>query len=372
MFLALRDLRHARGRFTLMSVVLVLVALLVTFLASLTAGLARASTSAVTDLPADRLALAEPDGAALSFTGSQVTQDQWRAWGDRDGIARAEPLGIATVRATVTSRAADARAAATQAVTAFGVEPGSRLVPDGRGGDVETGSLVLSHGAAKALDARAGDQVDVQGESLRVAAVVADDADYSHTPVVWVELGAWQAFGAHGTGGDPAATAVALWAAPEADDATFAAGDDALGTRSVTLSAARSAVGSFTAENLSLTVMQAFLLAISALVVGAFFTVWTMNRAGDLAVVKALGGATSYLVRDALGQALVVLVAGVGLGTGLAAVGAALARDAVPVVVAAPTFLVPAALLVVLGMVGAAAAVWRITSVDPHAALQAR
>ncbi|HWK92163.1 MAG TPA: ABC transporter permease [Luteimicrobium sp.] len=368
MFLALRDLRHARGRFTLMTVVLVLVTVLVTFLSSLTAGLARASTSAVTDLPADRLAFAEPAGAALSFTGSQVTRAQWQAWRARADVSRAEPLGVATVRAS-----APGAGGTTEAVTAFGVLPGSGLVPAGRGDDVRAGTVVLSRGAASDLGAGAGDTVDVQGRSLRVAAVAASDAEFSHTPVVWVGLDTWQSFGAHGgearaTG--PVATVVALWTS--ADDTALAAGDAAAGTQTVTLPEARSAVSSFTAENLSLTVMQAFLLAISALVVGAFFTVWTMNRAGDLAVVKALGGSTASLVRDALGQAVLVLVAGVGVGAALAACAAALARDAIPMVLDAATFGVPAALLVVLGTVGAAAAVWRIARIDPHAALQAR
>ncbi len=374
MFLALRDLRHARGRFTLMTVVLVLVTVLVTFLSALTAGLARASTSAVTDLPADRLAFAEPAGAALSFTGSQVTREQWQAWSARDDVTHAEPLGVATVRASASGGTGDG--GTTQAVTAFGVLPGSALVPDGWGADVRAGTVVVSRGAAADLGVGAGDMLDVQGEQLRVAAVAASDAEFSHTPVVWVGLDAWQAFGAHGdaatspTAAGPVATVVALWTS--ADDDALAAGDAAVGTRTVTPTDARSAVSSFTAENLSLTVMQAFLLAISALVVGAFFTVWTMNRAGDLAVAKALGGSSALLVRDALGQALLVLVAGVGLGAGLAAGAAALARDAVPVVLDAPTFLVPAALLVGLGMVGAGAAVWRITRIDPHAALQAR
>ncbi|NEK79580.1 MAG: ABC transporter permease, partial [Xanthomonas perforans] len=76
----------------------------------------------------------------------------------------------------------------------------------------------------------------------------------------------------------------------------------------------------------------AMLFGVSALVVGAFFTVWTMQRAGDVAVLKALGASTPALVRDALGQALVVLVVGVGLGIGLTAALGALAGGALPFV----------------------------------------
>jgi putative ABC transport system permease protein len=48
--------------------------------------------------------------------------------------------------------------------------------------------------------------------------------------------------------------------------------------------------------------------------VGSFFTVWTMQRAHDLAVVRAIGGTRGYLLRDALGQAALVLLVGAGLG----------------------------------------------------------
>ncbi|MEK8225015.1 hypothetical protein NKG05_00900 [Oerskovia sp. M15] len=129
MFVALRDLRFARGRFVLMSTVIVLITFLVGFLASLTAGLARASTSGITDLPADRLAFTVADGADPSFTESQVDAGQWDAWAAVDGVVSAEPLGIATTRASTTA-GGSGEAGTTAAVTAFGSRAGSGLVPD--------------------------------------------------------------------------------------------------------------------------------------------------------------------------------------------------------------------------------------------------
>ncbi len=60
--------------------------------------------------------------------------------------------------------------------------------------------------------------------------------------------------------------------------------------------------------------MQTMLMIVSALVVGAFFTVWTIQRGQDLAVLKAVGASTRYLLQDALGQSSIVLVLGSGLG----------------------------------------------------------
>ncbi|MGE9349530.1 FtsX-like permease family protein [Isoptericola variabilis] len=366
-FVALRDLKHARGRFVLMSVVIVLITFLVTFLASLTAGLARESTSAVTDLPADHLAFSMPAaGDSPEFTASRVTSDQWEGWADAPGVESAEPLGLATTRAGSDST--------TASVTALGVGEGSGLVPGGQ--DVEPGTIVLTPAAADALGASAGDTVTLGGADLTVAATVDADESFSHTPVVWTTLDDWQAVGARGAGGgDDVATVVALTTTDDADDAddtTLADTDAALGTTTVTTSGARSAVASFVGENTSLSTMQAFLLVISALVVGAFFTVWTIGRSGDVAVLKALGASTRYLLRDALGQAAVLLVGGVAVGTGLTVAGAALLPDVVPVVVTTATTLVPAAALVVLGLAGAAVSIARITRIDPHAALAAR
>ena len=357
MFVALRDLRFAAGRFALMTGVVVLITVLVTFLAALTEGLARESTSAVADLPADHLTLAAVDGE-VSFASSRVGPAVWETLAGEPGVEVAEPLGIATMRAAASGAAAS--------LTLFGVVPGTTLMPGGAVAPA-AGTVVLSAGAARDLGAAPGGRVTVAGRDLPVAAVLDVDASYSHTPVAWTTLADWQALGAGGPPGEPSATAVAL----RTDGADLAAADSALGTRTVPRADALTAIGSFAAENTSLRMMQGFLFAISALVVASFFTVWTINRSGDVAVLKALGASTRYLLRDALGQALVVLVLGTGVGAGAAAAGALALSGLVPVVVSPTTVLVPALVLVVLGLVGAGLALRRLAAVDPHAALNA-
>lgn len=115
--------------------------------------------------------------------------------------------------------------------------------------------------------------------------------------------------------------------------------------------------------------MRGFLFAISVLVIGAFFTVWTIQRSGDIAVLKALGASTRYLLRDALGQAVVLLTAGTAIGAALAAAAGAVAAGTVPFVLDAGTVLFPAIVMIALGALGAALSIRRITSVDPLTAL---
>ncbi|PWI12696.1 ABC transporter substrate-binding protein [Streptomyces sp. Act143] len=358
MFVAWRDLKFAKGRFALMGTVVVLVTLLVGLLSGLTAGLSRQNISAITGLPADRIAFgASGAGSDLSYAGSTVTEQQWRRWAGTPGVSSAEPLGITTTRATTGDRSAG--------VSVFGVTPGSRLAPDGD--KLGNRSAVLSVPAADALGVRPGDEFVLAGQRVTVAAV-RGDASFSHVPVVWTGLGLWRkAAPPAGAGGGPTATVIALTTGSGTD---VSATDRAVGTTTVTKDDSLSAIGSYTSENGSLQLMRGFLFAISTLVVGAFFTVWTIQRSADVAVLKALGASTGHLLKDALGQAVVLLVGGTLAGTGIAAgVGALVAGSTVPFVLTPATVLVPAAVMVLLGALGSALSIRRITSVDPLTAL---
>ncbi|WP_406398666.1 ABC transporter permease [Streptomyces sp. NBC_00879] len=355
MFVAWRDLRFAKGRFALMGTVVVLITLLVGLLSGLTAGLARENTSAVTGLPADHIAFAAPPGGRpVSFTNSSVNEGQWARWARQPGVTGAHPLGIRTLNATAGDRSA--------AVSSFGVEPDSGLVPQ----SLAPGRVVLSGKAARELGVGAGDRVRI-GSLEETVAAVEGDASFSHTPVVWTALDDWQRIGNSGTTTQERATVIAL---TTADGAHLAAVDKAVGTKTLGVDEALTAIGSYQAENGSLQLMRGFLFVISALVTGAFFTVWTIQRSADIAVLKALGASTPYLLGDALGQAVTMLAAGTLLGTALAAaIGALIGGGDVPFELAAPTVLLPAAVMIVLGVLGAALSIRRITAVDPLTAL---
>ncbi|MEU3774965.1 ABC transporter permease [Streptomyces sp. NPDC032472] len=360
MFVAWRDLRFAKGRFALMGSVVLLITLLVGLLSGLTAGLARENISAVTGLPATHLAFAEPGGEQkVSFTNSQLLEKAWQAWRAQPGVRSAQPLGIRTTNAAAGER--------TAAVSVFGTDPAGPLAPKAGGGPAQ-GRVVLSEKAAKELGGlTAGSRLKIGPLDLVVAAV-SGTAAYSHTPVVWADLDDWQRIGNPGTSPDTVATVIALDV--PGGGADLAAGDRAAGTRAQTVDEALGAIGSYQAENGSLQLMRGFLFAISALVIGAFFTVWTIQRSGDIAVLKALGASTPYLLRDALGQAVVMLAIGTGAGTALAAgIGALISGGDVPFVLETATVLAPAAIMIVLGALGAALSIRRITAVDPLTAL---
>ena len=45
-------------------------------------------------------------------------------------------------------------------------------------------------------------------------------------------------------------------------------------------------------------IIQVFLFLISAVVIGAFFSIWTIQRTKEIGLVKALGASNAYLLRN--------------------------------------------------------------------------
>ena len=353
MFVAVRDLKFAKGRFALMGGVVALITLLVVLLSGLTAGLARENTSAILGLPGDEMVFAAPaEGQSLAFSESLIPDGAAQRWQDTPGVSDVQPLQIQTSRLTVGERSAT--------VAAFAVPTGSTLAPE----EVPDGQVLLPEAVAGDLDLVAGDEVSIGGETMQVGAVSGDDA-YSHMPVAWLP-GALPADG----GQQHADTATVLVLDTEGlTDADREATDSAAGTETVPLADSVQALPSFSSENGSLQLMRGLLLVISALVIGAFFTVWTVQRTPEIAVLKAVGASTRYLVKDAVGQALVLLLLGTVLGAGVATGLGVLAAGVVPFVLDAATVLVPMGLLIVLGLLGAAVSLRQIVSVDPLTAL---
>ncbi|MEV4153798.1 ABC transporter permease [Nocardia salmonicida] len=344
MFVALRDLRAARGRFLLITTVVLLVAVLVSFLSGLTAGLAHQNISAVQGIDADQVVFAET-GADPSFDSSVLTEQQIAQWKSAD----ATPIGISRTRAEHVGAGPTQVALFGGDSSAFSNRPATA-----------PGAVVLSSAAARELSAGAGDIVLLAGHEFTVADVAGDEW-YSHTPVIWTSLRDWQAASPR----SGAATVLAV-------SGDVPGGLDAeAGTHSLPAKDAVQAIGSYQAENSSLTLMTVLLFAISALMIGAFFTVWTVQRQPDIATLKALGATTGSLVRDALAQAAIVLTAGVTAGLAITALASLFLGEAMPFVLSPETTLVPALALIVLGLVGAAVALRFLFTTDPLTALGA-
>ena len=377
MFLALRELRFARARFGLMGGVIALIAVLMVLLSGLSSGLVNDGVSGLKAMPATAFAFNEGTKTDNAFSRSVVDETQAEAWRSQPGVEDVTLMG-ATMMNGVTGDGTQVD------LSLFGVESGSFLAPEigeGRPSSAPNEIVVSTTGTDEGLELGSVVTLDRIGTELTVVGYTPGQATFGHVTIAYLPLPTWQYI----TGGDAApgtpgeadvasahrdtASTVALLAEDGAD-IDFAAGDKAAGTVTSSLKESFNASPGYSAETLTLQMIQVFLYAICALVVGAFFTVWTVQRKHELAVLRAIGASTAYLLRDGLAQAAVILVGNTTLGVlaGLG-MGSALSGTAMPFALEAAPIGLATALTILLGLIGAAAAIIRISRVDPLAAL---
>lgn len=360
MYLALRELRVARGRFVLVGSVIALVAMLATMLSGLANGLVDDGISGLRRLPMTHLAF--QSGAEETFSRSTLNDEDLQRWSGVDGV-EASPLGVSFVNART-------EGGTTVDIALFGVPAGSFLAPRHDAEEALAGppGLVLSH-EFEEQGIEVGDELTIVGVDEKVPVLGFTYAgSYGHVEIAFTGLETWQSL-LYGDNARGRFSAIALKGDP---DAVAAARIDAdAGTATVTKERAYAGSPGYAGETQTMSMIQWFLLVISALIVGAFFVVWTMQRARQIALLKALGASRAYVARDAVGQLVVVLLGATALG-GLVAfgVGALIGNTAVPFRLAAGPALTALGLLVVAGLLGCLAGIRHVVSVDPAMALR--
>lgn len=395
MFLALRDIVSARGRFSLISFVVGLITVLLVMLTGLTGGLAKHNTSALEALAPERYVFTS-DGP--SFQESQVTTSDVQEWQELvDDDSQVIPLGTAQTRLEAGSAmgvavlglpagtkvpapvVSGAGAAGTEiaGVTAAGMaaeaEADSVASQEAQEAVVAEDGIVVSHEIVAEAGVQPGETVEIGGVEQPVSAVVADE-HYSHQPVVWASTQVWQQISrAHD---DVVGTVLAVDTrdrhAGALRDEEWQDAENQTGDSVATVEDSFSGLAAYQSEQASLQLIQVLLYAISALVTVAFLSVWTIQRSRDLSVLRALGASPGYVWKDALGQAAVVVGIGVVLGAGVGWAAGVWAGGSVPFDLQWTTIVVPAVGIWVLGMCGALVATRRVKKIDPASALEGK
>ena len=397
MFLALRDIVSARGRFSLISFVVGLITVLLVMLTGLTGGLAKHNTSALEALAPERYVFTSDEP---SFQESQVTTSDVQEWQELvDVDSQVIPLGTAQTRLEAGSAmgvavlglpagtkvpapvVSGAGAAGTEiaGATAAGVaaeteaEADSAASQEAQEAVVAEDGIVVSQEIVAEAGVQPGETVEIGGVEQPVSAVVADE-HYSHQPVVWASTQVWQQISrAHD---DVVGTVLAVDTrdrhAGALRDEEWQDAENQTGDSAATVEESFSGLAAYQSEQASLQLIQVLLYAISALVTVAFLSVWTIQRSRDLSVLRALGASPGYVWKDALGQAAVVVGIGVVFGAGVGWAAGVWAGGSVPFDLQWTTIVVPAAGIWVLGMCGALVATRRVKKIDPASALEGK
>lgn len=375
MFIAVRDLAFAKGRFLLMGFVIALVAYLMTFLSGLSAGLISNNVSGLMVLPVTHIAFQAADRP--TFRGSLVERAMWEGWQGKPGVRKAEPLGHTTFNGR------GQRDEPLEFVL-WGVRPGSFLEPpavQGEGlGRLEQGVVISKLLADRGV--KIGDQITLDRVLTELTVVgITTERNYEHAPIVYAPLPKWQEATYGPPGGAPPgeklpdvvfdyASAIMLNLEATVD---IKAIDEDLGTVTLTLEDSYQTSPAYQVEVFTVAAIQAFLLVTSVVLIGAFFLIWTIQRTAELGLVKAIGASNGYLLKDSLGQAMLLMLGGVAVGVALGVLTGmafkSMAQAGFPFMLQPGTVALSSAMLLAAGLMGAAVSIRLITRVDPIIAL---
>lgn len=362
MFLALREMRHSKARYSLIMVIMLLVSFLVLFVTGLARGLAYANISAVENMPANYFAL--QDDAEHTFRRSQLSGTDLSTAQSIAGTENAAALAVQT--STVTAEAADAKAD----ITFFAVDMDGMLAPEVVQGSSLTntslgGAVVDSKLTESGITVGSTITDQASGMSFKVQGVV-EDSSYSHMPVVYITTADWQTMKSGnvppGSDQQSAPYNVIALKASSAQAAEIAGKLDHVET--ITQKQAIKSIPGYAAEQNSLQMMIAFLFVIAAFVLAVFFYVITIQKTSQFGILKAMGTKMSYLAWSVVGQVLILSVASLavsllltfGMNMGL--------PDSMPFQLEGSTILLTSVLFVGMSLLGALISVARVAKVD--------
>ena len=374
MFIAFRDILYAKGRFLLMGLVVALMACLMVLLGGLSSGLIFGNISGLMALNATHIAFEYDDKP--NYASSMVDRPMWESLREKPGVKESLPLGHSVFYA----RTQDDDPLQ---LTLWGLKPGSFLEPKVSAGEqlgrLENG-VIISRVLAENDGVEIGEVITLDRILTKLEVVgITDGANIAHVPIVFAPLRKWQE-ATYGPPGGPRpgeklpdilfdyASVIAL----RLDDGAAIDEDTNidLGTITMDKKASYFASTGYMEEIRTVQIIQVFLVLISAVVIGAFFIVWTTQRTKELGLVKALGASSWYLIKDVIAQALVLLIIGtiIGMAFGIW-LGKTIETSTISFLLSTNDAIAMAITVIVSGLVGAALSIRIINSVDPIIAL---
>jgi putative ABC transport system permease protein len=365
MFLALREMRHSKARYSLIMVIMLLVSFLVLFVTGLARGLAYANISAVENMPANYFAV--QSDAEHTFRRSVLGGTDLEAVRAVTGEANATPLAVQMSTVTAgTGNADDVKAD----ITYFAVDMNGMLAPKVVQGDKltndTTGSVLVDKKLEQSgitIGSTLRDQAT--GKSFTVAGFVKDNS-YSHTPVVYINQQEWQEMkqGASQGGGSPQVASFNVIALNITADQAAELNGKLDHVEIITQKQAIESIPGYSAEQGSLLMMIVFLFVIAAFVLAVFFYVITIQKTSQFGILKAMGTKMSYLAWSVVGQVMILSIASLIVSLALTFGMNMALPDSMPFQLEPMTILWTSLLFVGMSLCGSLISVVRVAKVD--------
>lgn len=365
MYLAIREIRFAKVRYSLIAAIMLLVAFLVLFVTGLAQGLAYDNAASIQNMNATHFVMEKDSNHR--FTRSEVGEQELIQAEAIVGENNVQPMGVRMT--TVTAEASTLKLD----VTLLAVRPEGWLMPavvEGNALEMKSEGQVLVDDKLKDSGIQIGTVIVDQTSGMKwtVSGFVTQES-FSHSPAVFLSDRDWQQLqlvstmrpGASGTDPDKAYSALAIHADKEQVERLAAALPDA---EIVTKSTAVSAIPGYKEEQGSLKMMIAFLFVISAFVLAVFFYVITIQKSSQFGILKAIGTRTTYLLRSVTLQVLFICAGSLMISALLVFAVKAVLPSGMPFQLDASTLAISCGAFLVMSLAGSLFSVWKVARID--------
>lgn len=358
MFLAFREIRHAKLRFALITGVIVMVSSLVFILSGLANGLSAGNTAAIDAMPIDGMVLSA--GSDYQLDRSSVSADDVTPILGINGITAAEPFGASS--ANLKKQGSETVIGA----SFFGIVPDGFIQPK-----IVKGSGFTDNPHGVVIDETLtndgigmGDTFTTEPGGVELTVVgVTSGQTYRLAPVIFMPLDLWQQLQPTMQGAVPHPVSAILVRGETA------AIDSIPNTIPGTMIGSKSQVANHipgeSEQNSTLLLIQVFLVVIAAGIIAAFFYIITLQKMPELGVMKAIGTGTAYLARTLVAQVFVLALVGVLLGISIADTLDLIIGNTVPYSVTTQRMGLFGGVLLLVAILGTVLSLVRIARVDP-------
>ena len=366
--LGLKELARRRLQFSLITLVVTLIAYLILMINGLGVGLNQLAGSTLWKLGGNAIAYAEE--AELSIIRSELDNQALEILQSHPKITDIAPLGYLAVNIGGEAEGSDLRSAALLSIDINSTT--DIKMPEivaGRSLNTDAREILASTEFLEESGLSLGDEVLIQIRLTERPFTIVGEVNagmFFFQPTIFVNQLFWQALKYSENNKSTPIASVVLLSVENFED---------LNIKGIDIVSKKEAFGNIegvAGQQSTVAALRVFGYLIGALVIGAFFYVLTLQKEAQLGVLKAIGASSTYLFFQVMTQTIFISLVGISISVPLAwatAQGLSQLPTRVPVAFEIETFITTSIVLLVMGIVGSLLSGSRISRVDPIIAL---
>ncbi|MCM1499723.1 MAG: ABC transporter permease [Clostridium sp.] len=355
MKLAWKELIYNKKKYILIELIIVLLVFMVLFLSGLVEGLGRAVTSGIEDMDADYFLLS--DSAESLITVSDLDMDVYAQAAKQTGAE----LAVLDIQRMYLTKAGETEKLN---ITYFAMESGSFLEPDVEEGtqlgDADVNNPIILDDDYKTEGIETGDIVEDSSTGMEFTVIgFAKDQMYGHTSVGFITTDTYQELRTLlNPLYEPTCHAVAIRGTDieniQIEGAEVIAKADIIEN-----------IPSYKAEHMTITMIIWVLVVVTAVVIGVFYYILTLQKQKQFGVMKAIGVEMKQLAGMVTSQVCMIAVFGAVIAAALTYGMAAALPQAMPFYLKNENVCILLVVFILISVASSLISIRNIVKVDP-------